>query len=147
MKNAFAVISLIFTIFSVARFGSQCQSRKPVSYPAPTYKYTQWNNYIDKEKIKIPLIKNEADKYVNGLYPGTTFIIKDVVLLSNNDTATEAYQITAYIDDTATTDTIFYQYEMTVEKMDIVALLSQSNGDSKRIKANVIDCSGLKLKN
>lgn len=146
MRNAFAVISLIFTIFSVARFGSQCQNRRPSSYQN-NYRYTQWTDYslINQEKIKKIYIESGADKYINSLYPETTFIIKNVDLMSVDESQNETYEVIAYIDDPGATDTIFYQYEMTVEKLNTATLLSKNSRHLKHV--NIIECSGLKLKN
>lgn len=99
------------------------------------------NMIVDNEELKKAIVTINTKKYLKGLYPDVDFIIKDAVCLPGKSEY-ETYKITAYIDDPATIDTIFYQCKITMNKIeDPIPYLK---GDVASL--NITDYSGLTLK-
>lgn len=65
------------------------------------------NSLVSTDALKELVIKLEARKHLNSLYPEADFSIKNISLLSEENN-NEKYDITAYIDDVTTTNTIFF---------------------------------------
>jgi hypothetical protein len=101
------------------------------------------NYIVSSNTIKEVFIKNETRKHLNSLYPETNFSIKSICLLSEEN-INEKYGITAYIDNPTATDTIFYQYEITIAKIDPETILSKKSENT--LQMEIIDYSGLTLK-
>ena len=158
MKEAFKAFGfVILGVFALIRYGGQYFDlfstygrSEEDRYLKVGYNYIKdrnltinpENSLVSTDALKELVIKLEARKHLNSLYPEADFSIKNISLLSEENN-NEKYDITVYIDD-ATTDTIFYQYEITIAKIDTENLVSEIRENIYEL--DIIEHTDLKLK-